>query len=957
MPPPDTLHQLSARDKALIKRWIEEGAKYQGHWAYLPPQKREPPAVRNLAAARTPVDRFVLLELERRNVAPAPEADRRTLLRRVSLDLIGLPPTPAESRDFVQDARPDAYERVVERLLASPHYGERMAVPWLDVVRFADTVGFHGDCEQNIFPYRDYVVDAFNRNMPFDQFTTEQIAGDLLPNATVEQRIASGFNRLNMMTREGGAQRKEYLAKYAADRVRALATTWLGSTVGCAECHDHKFDPISTRDFYSLAAYFSDIKQWGVYSTYKYDPEPELIGFNNKFPFPPEIEVDSVYLQERLARERRELEQHAAALVPTILSDPAASKRLQAWVRDVALRLRTGPDGWSVAAVDVVAAPAGITGTVLADGSVRFAGPLGTAGRKKKNDDDEDSAPETGPAHVLTLRSVPGPAASIRLELLPDDEHQGRVARGGREVASVNLRLAVLRAGQKEPQPLAIADAYPSHEPSNYYQGTNPYYQSKTVLSVADGWSSAKDRGTERQWADFLLREPLTFSAGDRLIATITSVDVGRIRFSISPFGTRMPRETVPGPVIEAIVAATPTEGQRALQAEWFGRSTNHPGYARGLDCLRSVAECRNGRAYTMVTQATEPRPTRILPRGNWQDDSGPIVLPATLHFLPRLPIQAPRETRLDLAHWLTSRENPLTARTFVNRLWQQFFGTGLSAVVDDLGAQGEWPSHPELLDWLAVEFMERGWDVKAIVRLMVTSATYRQASTDRPELREIDPNNRLLARQNPRRLEAEFVRDNALQAAGLLNLDLGGPGVFPYQPEGYYASMNFPTRDYVAQSDERRYRRGLYMHWQRTFLHPMLDAFDAPSREECTATRSVSSTPQQALTLLNDPTFVEAARGLAEKVLGASDRAFSARLAVLFEWTVGRPPVAREEQSLERFLAAQLRHYAAEPAEAEKLLRIGSLAAGTDRDRTEMAAWTVLARVVLNLHETIVRY
>jgi hypothetical protein len=519
----------------------------------------------------------------------------------------------------------------------------------------------------------------------------------------------------------------------------------------------------------------------------------------------------------------------------------------------------------------------------------------------------------------------------------------------------LKLDLAVQRPGQS-PEPLPVADAYPSHDTETYENGY-------AVASVRQRWRSARTHGRDTQSAVYLLAEPITLRDGDRLVARVTSTDVGRVRLAVSPFGTRLAGEVLAGDVLEALRAASPTESQRELIAAEYVKSRIHDAeaFAEALRDLREIAECRGGKAFTMVTAAAEPHVTRVLPRGNWQDETGPVVTPSPPGFLlpekdVRQAATSGRETRLDLANWLTSRANPLTARTFVNRLWKQFFGTALSGVVDDLGMQGEYPSHPELLDWLAVEFMDRGWDVKGMVRLLVTSATYRQSSRERPELREIDPDNRLLARQNPRRLDAEFIRDNALFSAGLLNLDIGGPSALPYQPEGYYAQLNFPQRDYQPDRDDRQYRRGLYMHWQRTFLHPMLASFDAPSREECAAARLLSSTPQQALALLNDPTFVEAARALAERVIG-SQAAFRPRLDMAFRLVLARAAQDREVSSLRSFFDAQLATYTKDPEGAVKLSSVGHRDLPADVDPVELAAWTSVMRVLLNLNETIMRY
>ncbi len=954
MPPPDTLHQLSERDIALVKRWIEQGAKYEAHWSYVVPQKRPLPAVAPAQAAlvRTPVDAFVLDRLATESFTPSPEADRATLLRRLSLDLTGLPPTTAEVAAFVADGAPDAYERLVDRLLASPHYGERMAVPWLDLVRFADSVGFHGDQLQNVFPYRDYVIDAFNANKPFDQFTREQLAGDLLPNPTPAQLVATGFNRLNMMTREGGAQPKEYLAKYAADRVRAVSTAWMGSTMACAECHDHKYDPISARDFYATAAYFADIKQWGVYHDYTYTPEPELRNFTNDHPFPPELQVTSDYLERRRDRITARLEQFIASSAPGLTADAERWPALDAWVAQAATVLQAEPTrGWRLARPDVAADDPQVE--ALADGSARFSVPATGRGAARS------------PLPVVAL-AVPGESiAAIRVEVLPDEQHQGKVGRGGRDLFNTRVTFAIRPAGEGALRPVEVFNGYTEQANESYSNG-------QRLPAVTTGWRSFTALAEQPQAAVFLLKTPVTLAAGERLVATFgrSSVavagsmnDPGRVRVMVSPLAGRLPGDAVPAAVREALLATAPTDDQKALRAGEYLRSTG-AGDAEAQAAiqreLHAIAECFDGKAWTAVTAATTPATTRILPRGNWLDETGEVVRPAPPGFLSGgdLPADAPRQTRLDLANWIVSRDNPLTARALVNRLWEQFFGTGLSAVLDDLGAQGEWPSHPELLDWLAVEFMDRGWDVKAMVRLIVTSSTYRQSSRARPELLAADPANRLLARQNARRLEAEFVRDNALAIAGLIDREVGGPSARPYQPEGYYASLNFPIRDYETQVDDRQYRRGVYQHWQRTFLHPMLANFDAPSREECVAERAISSTPQQALTLLNDPTFVEAARGLALQILAARPAGtVDERIAEGVRRVVAREPNEREAASLRAFHVAQWEHYQANPEEAEAFTRVGLLPVPGGTDRVELAAWTSVSRVLLNLNETIVRY
>jgi hypothetical protein len=933
MPPPDTNKVLTPAQKELFRRWVAEGARYQAHWAYEPIKRPAIPSVKDTSWIRNPIDAFILSTLESRGLKPSPEADRRTLLRRLGLDLVGLPPTVEEVRAFEADASPDAYEKAVDRLLASPHYGERMAVPWLDLARFADTVGYHGDQNQHIFPYRDYVIDAFNRNLPFDRFTVEQLAGDLLPDPTPEQLVATGFNRLNMMTREGGAQPKEYLAKYAGDRVRTVSITWLGSTMGCAECHDHKFDPFKARDFYRLAAFFADIKQWGVYMDYTYTPNPDLRGFSNDHPFPPEIEVESPSLKRRVARLDAKIRDLLAANSAGRAADPSRREAFEDWVKATRSFLEREPLGWE-------------TPTASANASVGQAnGALLFTGKAKAK-------------ATTTIRLEPraGWISSIRLELLPHDAHGGKITREGANGSTVQLSASLKSAGSGKSTRLSFSHSEADAREERYSNGD-------AILDVKDAWRISGKKLTAPQTATYSLDRPIRVSDRDELTVTLREDGLGCVRLRVSPLAFEGPlRSGVSGSFVEALKAEagsrTPEQFALLDAAYGPGPGSDPSTFAEYQRLSRERRDCRDGRALAMITEAREPLPTRVLPRGNWQDESGELLEPGVPGFLPQPPgIEGRRLNRLDLARWLTSRDNPLTARVFANRLWKQFFGTGLSAVMEDVGAQGEWPSHPELLDWLAVEFRDGGWDVKALVKRLVMSAAYRQDARLRPELRESDPGNRLVASQSPRRLEAEFVRDNALAIAGLLDPEIGGPSARPYQPAGYYAVLQFPDREYVPHRDERQYRRGVYTHWQRTFLQPMLANFDAPSREECTASRVVANTPQQALTLLNDPTFVEAARVLAGLILAKPGRSDQARLDDLFERALARPAREKERASLLVFLARQRAEAGAHPEEAEKLIKVGIAPPSTAANAAELAAWAEVCRVVLNLHETITRY
>jgi hypothetical protein len=748
MPPPQSNKTLTQRQKDILKRWVEQGAEYQQHWAYEKPVKAQIPAGQN------GVDVLVRKRLSEIGLKSSPEADRRTLIRRLSSDLLGLPPAPEEVKAFEDDTSPDAYNRLVERVLASPHYGERMAIGWLDVVRFADTIGYHSDNPRNVWPYRDWVIKSFNDNKPFDRFTQEQIAGDLLPGASVETRVGSAFNRLLLSTEEGGAQAKDYEARMLTDRVRAVGTAWLGQTTGCCQCHDHKFDPFTMRDFYSLGAFFADIQ------------EP-IIGHRED------------------------------GMVVALPDDEKIFARLDAAVADA-----------------------------------------------KKNFDAV--LPRFDAAEQQWEADVVGYDVTLP-ELARDSKAPDADKTAARQV------LATLRKDAKARTP-------------KERDAIQTYFRSKaTKLFQAE-------------------RDAIARTESDR-----------------RTFSENLPK------------------------------------------CLVSVS-------------SQNKRTVRILPRGNWMNESGEIVKPALPHFLPQ-PATSGRElTRLDLARWLVSRDNPLTARTAMNRLWKQLFGTGLSKLLDDLGAQGEPPPNPALLDWLACEFMDSGWNMKHMVRTIVTSATYKQASSTTPQRLATDPYNRELARQSAFRVDAELVRDNALAISGLLVPKIGGPSVKPYQPDGYWENLNFPTRPYVADTGGSQYRRGLYTWWQRTFPHPSLLAFDAPNREECCAERNRSNIPQQALVLLNDPTYVEAARTFAARILGECKGTPEARITWAWQHTLQRDPRPEEMKTIRELLEKHLAIYRKNPDAARSLLSTGFSPAPAALDKAELAAWTHIARVLLNLHETITR-
>jgi hypothetical protein len=741
MPPTDSHKTLTSRQKEILTRWIEQGAEYQLHWSFERPVKADVPAGTN------GIDLLVQKHLKEVGLTPSKEADRRTLIRRVYFDLLGVPPTPEEVAAFVSDQSPNAYEQLVDRVFANPHYGERMALGWLDVVRFADTIGYHNDVGQNIWPYRDWVINSFNENKRFDQFTKEQVAGDLLPDASQDARVGSAFNRLLLTTEEGGAQAKDYESRMVTDRVRAIGAVWLGLTTGCAQCHDHKFDPITARDFYSLGAFFADI-------------EEPIVGRREAgmLVATPEQEQKLARLDAQLAKANKNLDSIQRQWEADVAADKVALTELQ-------------PDS-------------------------------------KATEDEKKAAQSV--AQILKMN--------------------GR-----------------------------------------------------------------KRRAKQRKEVQAYFRAKVTDSSKAEL-AALTKAEKRR-----NSFYNSLPKVLV-------------------------------------------------------SKSAMQKRTVRILPRGNWMDETGEVVQAALPHFLPQPRIEGREPTRLDLADWLVSRDNPLTARTVMNRMWQQFFGTGLSRTLDDLGAQGEPPSNPALLDWLACEFMDSGWDIKHMVRLMVTSDTYRQASTAPPEVVAADPLNRELARQSCFRVDAELVRDNALAISGLLAPKIGGPSVKPYQPDRYWDNLNFPVREYVADKGESEYRRGIYTWRQRTFPHPSLIAFDASTREACTAERTRSNIPQQALVLLNDPTYVEAARAFAARIMGECSGTPEQRIAWAWQQALQREPTSEESKLMRGLLEARLTDYRADAASADALLRTGIAPVPENIDKAELAAWTHIARVLLNLHETITR-
>lgn len=912
MPPSFANKKLTPAQKDLLVRWVAGGAEYEMHWAYIPPERPK------ASAGSAAIDFFIEGKLSEKSLKPAAPADRRTLARRVSLDLTGLPPKPEVVDAFVADSSPRAYERLVDDLLASPHFGERMAVHWLDLVRYADTVGFHSDVPINVYPYREYVIRAFNENKPFDEFTREQLAGDLLENPTPWQLVASAYNRLNRMTNEGGAQAKEYLAKYASDRVNNLTSVWMGSTVGCAECHDHKFDPFATKDFYQFAAFFADIEEKGVYSGgASFGPSVRVL--------PDEAKKEIAAIDARLESltsqggsvddpSRAELKEFAAYWQEVLSSwNPIEPERV--W------RECTHPDIEGCDLFDVRQEKQGFVETVV-------------SGKDKPRE-----------AVMKVLFEADGPITALLFEAYATKDFNEfllselQVERVGASGAASKVSIGSLLPDREEPDGML-------------------YDTLDGIHHTAWGGKAAKD---EPRQAAFVFEKPVMLELGEKLqVAMIYNARDGRKvagRFRLSYTSSEFPELPPTGELRKAVKRASASSAS-PLAALYRQVGAANPNW-REIRRLNRRKKTLLDHAYEcLITKAVEePRLIRVLARGDWMNDSGDIVEPQAPHFLDQIPINGRRLNRLDLANWLVDRRNPLTARVYVNHLWKLFFGTGLSKVLNDLGSQGDTPTNQDLLDWLAVEFMESGWDVKHVVRTILLSDTYRRSSTATPELKAADPYNRLYGRQSAMRLDAEFIRDSALRVSGLLNPKLGGPSAHPYQPAGYYKELNFPKREYEPDHDENQFRRGLYSHWQRTFVHPSLMAFDAPSREECTAERTISNTPLQSLALLNNPTYVEAARAFAARILGSNASSDAARIEFAFHEAFSRKPRPEETEVLAELLENHRRRFQAGAEDAARLTAVGISETAGDAKPDELAAWTTVARALFNKHEFIMRY
>ena len=964
MPPAKTGKPLSPVQIDHLRRWVEEGAEWKSHWSFIPPERPRLPKVKNAKWPRNPVDAFILSTLESKGLTPNPEADRATLIRRLTLDLTGLPPTIDEVDAFLGDRAPDAYEHVVDRLLKSPHYGERMAQHWLDLARYADTSGYHFDGVRFMWLWRDWVINAFNSNKPYDAFTVEQLAGDLFPDATRDQRIATGFVRNNMTNDEGGADPDEYLNKYVVDRVSTLGSVWLGMTVGCSECHDHKFDPMRTKEFYQLYAFFHNVPEKGLDRIRTDNPPPRL-------PVPTAeqavkfVEADFTLkdAEKTLADRTTELGETQEKWELELSGKPlpkAATNGLVAVLSfDESLLVQGG----------AVTNEGRFVGTnSLEFTNARLAKGLKLDGKGFVEFDAVGNFERTNAFGYGAWVYVQGATGCVLSKMEKEPVYRGfdlLINESRLEVHLVNKwpdNAIKVRTGEKITlnQWLHLLVTY---DGSGKAGGVKLYL---------DGKARELEVQNDKLTDSILTGEPLRI--GSRKEQYPFSGVIDDVRFydqSIS--SNEVKRMVFDGyaPIL------TKSRGQRSKEEREDLAKFYKQNYA--VDYLfaeAAVAKSKKAKDefYTKIPstlvmeEMKPPRETFVLVRGDYRS-KGERVPPGTPSFLPPLP---PGETnRLTLARWLVAKEHPLTARVAINHYWAMFFGTGLVKTANDFGAQGEWPSHPELLDWLAVQFRDGGvfthragdteiareiaspWDVRSLVRLIVTSASYRQSAAVSKEKLERDPYNRLLTRGPRLRLDAEFIRDNALAVAGLLNAKIGGPSVKPYQPSGIWDGVD---ATYTQDHGDLIYRRGMYVFWRRSAHYPSFATFDAPNREVCTFLRQRTQTPLQSLVLMNDPVYVEAARGLAQRVMAEEPADLQKQLLLAFRHTLGRMPKTEELAVLRKTYENQEANFRAEPKSAESFLKVGELKKPDQVDSVQLAALTTVAGVLLNLNETITK-
>ena len=940
MPPPAMKKPLTLVEKEILSQWIASGAEYRGHWAFDRVERPVPPQVKEATKVRNPIDCFIRARLKEEGLHPSEEASRERLACRVSLDLTGLPPTPEEVDAFVKDDSQDAYEKLVDRLLDSPRYGEHMAVPWLDYSRYADSNGYQTDGSRYQWPWRDWLIDALNRNLPYDQFTVEQLAGDLLPDATQEQKVATGFNRNHRINGEGGIIAEEWRIETVIDRVETTGATWLGLTLGCARCHDHKYDPFSQKEFYEFFAFFNNVPETGRLGGQTGNTKPVIV-------------VETQSYKAELARLEKALKQAEAK---SRKSEAELGKEVRAWLPGFRKQFAGETATWSPLEPESIKSTGGATFERQEDGSWLPGGP--------------NALHDT---YVIRAPLVGDGFSGVLLECMPDaripNKSLGRY-RNGNFVLTRVLAEILGPGDRRTPVKLVRQEAEYSQKGWHVNQ-VNDGNNKK-------GW--AVDGPTRRKpiKAMFLAAVPVKVGEGSQLEVrlvheTLSQHNIGRFRLSATgapPDSVGLGGVTIPAAVQAAADAEEPDAKQMQVLAKYYRESVAKAdaGLAAARQKLDNYRKSKRPSVMVME-EMPQPRKAFILNRGQY-DEPGEEVTAALPAFLPSMPEGQPTN-RLGLARWIAHRDNPLTARVWVNRAWEQFFGTGLVKSSENLGVQASFPSHPGLLDWLAAEFMEpsqgirvsgrpaRSWDMKAIHKLLVTSATYRRSArpADGQRAYEFDPQNRLLSRGPRFRLSGEQVRDRALYVSGLLVEKQGGPSVRPYMPVGVWneTTRYGDLRNYKHETGDGLYRRTMYTFWKRTAAPPSMLLFDAPNREICTLKRSRTNTPLQALSLLNEVTYVEAARKLAGRMLAEAGDAPDERLVQGFRLTLSRSPKSKELAVLAKGLSEDLAYFRANPEAARKLLAFGE-SSSPSGELAEVAAYVLAANVLLNLDEFVTR-
>ncbi len=956
MPPVDSNKSLTKEEQDILCRWIDEGAQWTQHWSFVRPQRPPCPPPSESSWPRNAIDHFIQARLEQEGLTPTRQADRTTLIRRLSYDLTGLPPTLQEIDDFLADSSADAYEKVVDRLLASKHYGERMAVMWLDAARYGDTSVYHADGPRDMWGWRDAIVNAYNDNMPFNRFSISQLAGDLVPEATLEQRVLAGFNRNNGTTDEGGAIAEEYRVEYAVDRVKTTSTVWLGLSVECAQCHDHKYDPISQEDYYRFFAFFNVSADKGM-QTRGGNAEPTLAIPD------PDKQRKLPGAERKLAQTEKQLQQHIQSMQP----------QFQSWLSDQETQL-----------VGHEPLPSGAT--------------LEATFREGEGNQVADIANDD------RRGTVQGKA-----EWIDTPFDRGLQFSGGNyvdfgDVGDFERTSAFSYGGWLKPQAKSTGALLARMDDANRHRGYDMMVVSDGPISVhiihdwpgnaikvttkkklkSDRWhhlfatydGSSKAAGVKiyvngEPWEWNIEQDGLTETIrteksllvgsrhpGTRLKGTVDSVQVFNRQLADDEVSALAKADPV-GSIL-ALDAEERSETQVELLRSHFleQESPEYQQLKKKVAQLKArITDLKKPLTTVMVmSDMAQPRETFVLNRGAYDSPTDQKVEPGTMAVLPAMANALPRN-RLGLAQWLFSDDHPLTARVAVNRYWQMLFGAGLVSSPEDFGSQGEFPSHPELLDWLAVDFRENGWNVKRTLKQIVMSATYRQSSHAAPTLYHRDPANRLLARGPRFRLQAEFIRDTALSISGLLDNSLGGPGVKPYQPPGLWAEVGLGGNPKFKQDhDDKLYRRSLYTYWKRSAPPPSMQIFDAPTREKCTIRRPRTNTPLQALVVLNDPQFVEAARCFAERILERGDRSGAERVLLAFRQATARLPTETELRVLLNVYEGAKEQYGQAPEAAKELLGVGESPRNESLDVIEHAAWTIVASSILNLDETLTR-